>query len=745
MTTDIVEGFLNLNLAVTIASGDALDVRDFAVEEGVSELFEIRLTAVSPSPDVDFESSVGGVARFAMQKGAARSWDGVAARIEHVATGENGLCTYEIVIVPRLWLLSQRRNYRVFQDMSELDIVLAVFGEWDIEPRLDLDAASYKKRRYRTQYAESDLQFVSRMLEDAGISYFFEDAGGTTKLVLADAPNRRDARAPIPFVATPDQAAPVAYVTAVRSMRQVKPGKYTQSDVDYRKPANYPLAASAFGGVQTEGRLERYHHNYGSFLWKGGGSGGTPHADDRGAARTDEGEGKTQTQKRLDAQRVDARVVQFDTTDHSFAPGNVVEITRHPRAELAAPLLLVHGHIEGDAKGVATHHCEARYTDVDFRPALSTPKPRTLGVESATVTGPGGEEIHTDEFGRIRLHFHWDREGSADETSSCWVPVSQPWAGAGFGAISLPRVGQEVLVDFLGADPDRPVVVGRVFTLTNPPPYQLPEYKMSSGLRSETYPRPKGPSQAHIGGGPATEGAHRLPVGGGVPNGPIGGLLDSALGAVESIASSAKQILPGAFGGPQAPLQALVNAATSLNSHGPDQGDAQRSANGVVSHDAANAEMLYLQGQKDMKVIAKNNLVGGVGANRAFNVLGNDSQGITGYQSTNVGMDRTVQVTGTQTHLVNQDIQTFGNANHVIQTKSDFVSQTVEGQQTFTSPKQISLTVGPSTIVIRPDCIAIDSPLVLVNPGPSIMQSLASGAPASSAVSQSGGGASGSW
>ena len=112
-------------------------------------------------------------------------------------------------------------------------------------------------------------------------------------------------------------------------------------------------------------------------------------------------------------------------------------------------------------------------------------------VESATVVGPAGEEIHTDEFGRVRVQFHWDREGSRDDKSSCWVPVSQNWGGASFGAVSLPRVGQEVLVDFLGGDPDRPVIMGRVFTATQPVPYELPRFKTMTGFRSETYPRPK--------------------------------------------------------------------------------------------------------------------------------------------------------------------------------------------------------------------------------------------------------------
>src|SRR6185312_2693991 len=135
---------------------------------------------------------------------------------------------------------------------------------------------------------------------------------------------------------------------------------------------------------------------------------------------------------------------------------------------------------------------EARSAAVKYRPPMVTPKPTTNGVESATVVGPPGEEIHTDEFGRVRVHFHWDRESRMDDNSSCWIHVSQPWGGTGYGGISLPRIGQEVLVDFLGGDPDRPVIVGRVYTNLQKTPYKLPDNKTQSGWRSNSSPHTGG-------------------------------------------------------------------------------------------------------------------------------------------------------------------------------------------------------------------------------------------------------------
>jgi type VI secretion system secreted protein VgrG len=482
-------------LTVDLASGDPLDVREFTVEEGLSRLFDVSLTAMSTSVDVDFEGSIGRAARFEILRtspvdGDTRYWNGICVGIEQVDVDEAGLSTYSVRIVPVLWLLTQRRNYRVFQDQSELDIVLLVLQGWGIQPTLILDAGNYPKRRIRVQYAENDFDFVSRLLEDIGVAYYFEQAGGETALVLVECPNKSAARVPVTFVGRPNERMAHEHVTAVRTHRQVRPGRYTQSDVDYRKALNYPLATSASQGNAVERQLERYHHNYGSFLWKADAGGDTPHADDRGAARTNEREGAKQVNKRLEAQRIDARICAFRTNAHDLRPGKVFTIAGHPRSEVASPLLVVAGTFTGSVGRDWKHTCEARFTDADYRPPLRTPKPRTLGVESATVTGPAGEEIHTDEHGRVRIHFHWDREGADDETSSCWVPVSQAWAGAGFGAVNLPRVGQEVLVDFLGADPDRPMVMGRVYTTTTPHPYQLPQHKMVSGRVEIQHGRP---------------------------------------------------------------------------------------------------------------------------------------------------------------------------------------------------------------------------------------------------------------
>ncbi|AKT41268.1 type VI secretion system Vgr family protein [Chondromyces crocatus] len=474
------------NLMVSVASGDALSVRQFSVQEALSSPFLVSLVVASDNPNVDFDAVVGHGAMFTIQGKQTRAWSGLCNRFEQTGFEQEGVALYHLNVVPRLWLLTQRRNHRMFQQLSELDIVRKLLDEWGIEPDEKLTGV-YKKRKYRVQYGESDFAFISRMLEDAGITYYFEQHGEETRLVLSDAPQTNVPRTPkIPYR---DGHMSVAwdYVTAVRIGREVRPGRYTMRDHDYRQPPDYKLLAKAEGGDALEQQLEQFHYVPGSFLFGADKGEPTPHADDRGMTRSDEKEAKPLTQRRLDAKRGNARVCTFETNALDLAPGMVMNMLDHPRAELSEGegLLVISSTLSGTPMNVA-HGCEVRSASVPYRPRLRTPKPKVSGVESATVVGPKGEEIHTDEFGRVRVHFHWDRESSMNEQSSCWIHVSQSWAGAGFGTTHLPRIGQEVLVDFLSGDPDRPVVVGRVYTNLQKTPYKLPDHKTQTGWKSNS-------------------------------------------------------------------------------------------------------------------------------------------------------------------------------------------------------------------------------------------------------------------
>jgi type VI secretion system secreted protein VgrG len=495
------------NLVARVDSGDALDVRRFGVEQTMSSLFEITLTVLSRDADLDFEAILGRPASFSMHGGpqtfqalrgatlasGPRVWTGLASNIQQIAVDAEGASTYELTIVPQLWLLTQRRNHRMFQQMSELEIAQGILGEWGIAPVVRT-RGTCRSREYRVQYGESDYAFVCRMLEEAGISFFFEQGERETVLVLADAPEAGAPRPPIPFRDAPNPARDHEHVTKLHVGQRVRPGRYTLQDHDTRMPANFPLAAEAVASKSgVESRLERFHYVPGAFSFGTDAGDTDPHGDDRGKTRSDAREGEALAAKRLEAKRASARVCSFETNVPGLAPGVVTQIVDHPRSDLAGrPLLIVASSIRGDAAGAWEHRCEARHADAPYRPPLRTKRPKIAGVESATVVGPPGEEIHTDELGRVRVHFHWDRESKMNHESSCWIRVSQPWGGAGYGGSNLPRIGQEVLVDFLGGDPDKPIITGRVYTSLQTTPYKLPDNKTQSGWKSSSSPQTGG-------------------------------------------------------------------------------------------------------------------------------------------------------------------------------------------------------------------------------------------------------------
>lgn len=486
-------------LELSFSSGESsLSVRRFSVQESLSGMFTASIEARSPNEDIDLESIVGKPALFRVVSGVAwahldtRVWTGVVSEMELTRVEPSGLSTYELTIVPQMWLMTQRTNYRMFQHQSVPEIARKMLDEWRVrfEPRIE--EARYPRLELRTQYGESDFAFVTRLLEEAGITFYFEDdVVEGSKLVLSDAPHKNEARGggPIRFVDDPTlaKAAEHEYVTEVRVGNRVRPGKLTIRDFDFRRPG-----FALFGEAQVEQgadpKLEEYRYLPGAFLHEAARTGETPAADDRGALRHHQLSGHQLAARRLEGHRSSKRVVHFRTNAMDLSPGTVFSMTGHARKDLALDkeLLVSSLSIEGEVDKEWTMRGTAAYAELPFRPLLATKKPKIFGVQSAVVVGPANEPVHTDEYGRVRVQFHWDREGKLDERSSVWIRVSQAWAGAGYGMINLPRVGNEVLVAFIEGDPDNPIIVGRVFNGAQQVPYKLPEANLMSAWKSDS-------------------------------------------------------------------------------------------------------------------------------------------------------------------------------------------------------------------------------------------------------------------
>ncbi len=478
-------------------AGDAFDVREFKVSEGLNALFTIDLLVRSSNAAIDFEATIGAPATFRISVNAllvatpSPTWTGVVSNIEQVASEDKGLSTYRVRVVPAFWFLTQRTNCRVFQQMTDLEVVVAMLGEWGLAHASRCEA-TYKTKKYRVQYQETDFAFVSRLLEDSGITYSLEQQESGTVIVLRDAPEAVRPRAtPLEHVSE-ISAGPHLYATALRAERGLRSGRTTFADHDPRLP-NQPLLAQAASSTHpVELRLESFAYRPGSFKFGNAGPNDTPTADDRGRTRTDLDEARGMA-KRDAANRV-ARSQRFSFKSNclELRAGVVLSLSNHPLVEKFKTLLLTNVEYAGTSDSEVHINVKAVSGEAEFKPEQTTPRPTISGVECATVVGPEGETIHCDEFGRVRVQFHWDRYGKMDEFSSCWIPVNQPWAGEGFGMVNLPRIGQEVLVSFLGGNPEEPVIVGRIFTNLQRPPFPLPASKNESGFRSKSVPETGG-------------------------------------------------------------------------------------------------------------------------------------------------------------------------------------------------------------------------------------------------------------
>jgi type VI secretion system secreted protein VgrG len=479
--------------------------RSCTVSEGLSRPFEVLVTAWSSAADLDLARVAGHGAAFRLASGDSERpfavWSGLCSDIEQIAVEPDGMSLYALSIVPMLWRTTQRRNYRIYQHLSNVEVVRSLLEEWGIATELRLGKRKQPEHEYRVQFAETDFAFVNRLLEEAGVSYGFEqvDARGedreleSMKLWLSDEPARTGARfgEAASYVGHVEGHVPHGYVSKVTFGRAVRPGRFSLGGYDYRSSPDLRLLAEAGIRDDLERRYELYDYLPGAFL--------DQPSKDRGAAAS-EAVGNDAATVLLEEARSAHRRVGMTTNVVSLAPGGVFRMSGHPRADLCAESgLLVTGRrivaafgegttLEGLIGGKSTITLEAVPTVDPFRPQRVTPRPRVMGVESAIVVGPPGEEIHTDGLGRVRVQFHWDRYGKRDEQSSCWMRVSQAWAGSGYGVSAVPRVGHEVLVDFFEGDPDQPIIVGRVYNKGAIPPDRLPQDQTKTTWRSHSTP-----------------------------------------------------------------------------------------------------------------------------------------------------------------------------------------------------------------------------------------------------------------
>ncbi|MEO7329986.1 MAG: type VI secretion system tip protein TssI/VgrG [Minicystis sp.] len=492
-----------LNLHIDGAEGASFRVHRFSLQERSNEPFSLSIIAGSTRADLDLDAMILQPASFSLdagwafvRRGGARTWTGVCTGAEQLSAETAGLSLYSLRLAPRFALLGLRRSYRIFQHLRIPAILGKLLDPFGIPHERRLDEEAFPVLDTKAQYGETDLVFFTRLCEEAGITFFFvDDEAQGSLVVLSDAPANAPRREgdPLRFASDPAGAGEGEHVTAVRLSREAHPLSVAVRDFDFRNPALALSGRTASGG-DLAGLLEQAHFEPGALRLVTGGSSATPLADRRGAVRHLPRHGEVHTARLLTGERAAAGAISFITNAFDLSPGSIFSIEGHPHPTLGrdARLLVTKLSIEGERDEAWVARGKAVSAERPYSPARRTPRPAIAGLQSAVVTGPAGEEVFTDEHGRVKVRFLWDLADTEGEESSTWIRVSQGWAGAGYGLWTLPRVGQEVLVGFLEGNPDEPVIVGRAPNAHNPAPYPLPAGATKAVWRSRSTPGAEG-------------------------------------------------------------------------------------------------------------------------------------------------------------------------------------------------------------------------------------------------------------
>ncbi len=465
MSATYVQDNLKLKISTPLGPNKLL-LRSFRGEERISDLFRFTLEMVSEDNAIDFQSIVGKPVTITLNlsNDTEHHLNGIVARFMQEETNLR-LTRYFADIHPWLWLLTKTSDCRIFQNKSVPEILESVFSDLGLTDfRNDLKA-TYEKREYCVQYNETTFNFVSRLMEEEGIFYYFEHQSDKHTLVLGDDSHANPTCAglestPVHYRQSLVDHAQDLTITRCLVEEQVVSGAYAHDDFNFESP-NTDLKVES----KSDTPKFRVYEYPGGFLKK-----------DAGEKRADQ---------RLDALEQPQKIIRGDGFVRAFVTGHKFELKDHYRADVNKTYVL-QSVSHAATQETYTNSFTAFPADLPFRPPRVTPKPTISGTQTAIVVGKAGEEIWTDKYGRVKVQFHWDQLGTNDENSSCWIRVDYGWAGKQWGGIFLPRIGQEVIVSYLEGDPDRPLITGAVYNSEQTVPYTLPDEQTKSTVKTNS-------------------------------------------------------------------------------------------------------------------------------------------------------------------------------------------------------------------------------------------------------------------
>ena len=467
-------------LDVKMPGSTSFTLTDFYGVERLSSLFEYQLTLVTTSRTVNFETMMGNAVTVSMHVGSEkRTFSGIIGQFEQDDTPFNPLrveTVYRAMLYPSFWLLRFSGQCRAFQNESAIAIIQSVFTDHKLPHINKVQTAGKRSRDFCVQYNETDFDFVSRLMEEEGIFYYFEQMQTGHELVLADAPSV--------YASCPNAASASFHDSAVYEpllgvvvscfiKQRLGPNKMTLGSYNYLTPET-PLSATAFGKTGTEGRdITQYKQIY-----------------------EEKSQGESLAKVRLEEMEFPKKMVEGTSTNAFFLAGYKFDLKEHPRTDANISYAFYEVKHEAHLAPETSEHFysntfQAFSSSVPFRPPLITPKPRIYGTQTAKVTGKQGEEIYTDDYGRIKVKFRWDPSKKTDDSTSCWIRVGEECSGKGWGTLFTPRVGMEVIVSFIDGDPDNPIVIGSVYNGENKPPY-LPKDKEIWTIKDHSSPNGTG-------------------------------------------------------------------------------------------------------------------------------------------------------------------------------------------------------------------------------------------------------------
>jgi len=464
----------------TPLGADALLLQGLTGNEGISRLFRFDLDLLSDNNAVNFKDIIGQrvTISITLPDGSDRYFNGFVSRFAQSGSSKR-FTNYQMEVVPWLWFLTRIADCRIFQNMTIPDIIKKVFQSRGFSDFKSSLTASYDPREYCVQYRETDFNFVSRLMEQYGIFYYFEHEKSKHTLVLADSASAHQAcpgQATAHYNVTSGDLDAEDVVTAIHIEQELRTGKYSHTDYNFETPStslmsNEPTVVEVGGNTKFE--IYDYPGEY-----------------------IDKSHGGTLAKVRMQEEEASNTIITGSSVCRAFTSGYKFDLKDHYRDDMNTSYVLTEVQHVASMGGSYSHdntggaHYSNHFTCIaaatPFRPARVTPKPFVQGPQTALVVGKSGEEIWVDKYGRIKVQFYWDRLGKKNEDSSCWIRVSQPWAGKSWGATWIPRMGQEVVVSFIEGDPDRPLITGRVYNADQTVPYTLPDHQTVSTFMSRS-------------------------------------------------------------------------------------------------------------------------------------------------------------------------------------------------------------------------------------------------------------------